>query len=81
MNKNEIQAGTTADKCTAADNSTSASLVQNGLLGDVLSFVEFERTCKKEIRGGVMMYDVKGHYKWLTANELSNWYFRRLNIP
>lgn len=32
MNKNEISAGTAADKRTAADLSTSASLEQNGLL-------------------------------------------------
>ena len=32
MNKNELLAGTAADNCNAADNGTSASLVQNGML-------------------------------------------------
>jgi hypothetical protein len=47
MNKNEIQAGTTADKCTAADNSTSASLEQNGLLSAALSVEEGNKLIAK----------------------------------
>lgn len=43
MNKNELSAGTAADKRTTADNSTSASLVQNGMLcvraGDIVEFI------------------------------------------
>lgn len=35
MNKNELQAGTAADKRNTADSIPSASLVQNGVLGDV----------------------------------------------
>jgi hypothetical protein len=35
MQNNELKAGTEADKRTTADNGTSASLVQNGVLGDV----------------------------------------------
>ncbi len=34
MNKNEISAGTNDEQRTSADNSTSASLEQNGMLGE-----------------------------------------------
>jgi hypothetical protein len=36
MNKKELQAGTKDDKRTTADNSSSASLEQNGLLSDAV---------------------------------------------
>src|SRR5690348_3120720 len=35
MNKNELKAETNDEQCTTADNSRSASLVQNGLLAEV----------------------------------------------
>lgn len=38
------------------------------------SFIEWVDSLKTEIRGGVVMYDVKGHYKWLTQSELFNYY-------
>jgi hypothetical protein len=41
MNKNNSSAGTAADKCTAAENGTSASLAQNGML----SAADFEKKC------------------------------------
>lgn len=69
MNKNEIQAGTAADKRTTADNSTSASLEQNGLLGDVLvldvpngsynfSITEWDDFNEEH----TLRYDVQTHY-------------------
>jgi len=38
------------------------------------SFFEFEKTIKKEQRGGKIMYDVKGQYKWLTLTELFDYW-------
>lgn len=40
MNKNELLAGTEADKRTTADSIPSASLVQNGLLGEGYEVVQ-----------------------------------------
>jgi len=42
MNKRELSAGTTDEQRTAADNSTSASLEQNGLLSAAFSFDELK---------------------------------------
>lgn len=73
MNKNEIQAGTAADKCTAADNRTSASLEQNGLLGDVwfMSDRPFAAhpigTKAKAIGGGYWIKNERG-WKWCTGS-------------
>lgn len=44
---------------------------------DLLDFVEFEKQQIKSNRGGVEMYDVKGHYKYLTLSELVDYYFKR----
>lgn len=38
------------------------------------NFIHFERDTKRQLRGGVVMYDVKGHYKWLTLSELFNYW-------
>lgn len=35
-------------------------------ISKVSSFMEFEKTCKKDMFGGVEMYDVKGYYKLLS---------------
>jgi len=43
----------------------------------VLSFLDFEKSCKKEKRGGIEMYDVKGHYKWMSLTELYEYYFKK----
>lgn len=58
---------------------TETAISSNGVLCDVSSFMEFEKSCKKEIRGGTEMYDVKGHYKWLSLSELFK-YWRERNI-
>ena len=39
-------------------------------VGDVKAFIEYRDFINKELRGGVMMYDAKDHYKWLTEAEL-----------
>lgn len=28
----------------------------------------------KDVRGGELMYDVRGHYKWLSGDELFTYY-------
>jgi hypothetical protein len=33
-----------------------------------------ENELYSEIRGGILMYDVKGHYKWLNESELLTYY-------
>jgi len=37
-------------------------------------FIEFEKSCPRENRGGTIMYDVKGHYKWLSLSELFSYW-------
>ena len=38
------------------------------------AFLEFESNQKKSIRGGVEMYDIKGHYKFLSLSELFDYW-------
>lgn len=37
---------------------------------DIKAFIEYRDIQHKELRGGVMMYDVKDQHKWLTESEL-----------
>lgn len=46
-------------------------------LSTIQSFLEFEKEQKKTMRGNIEMYDIKGHHKYLTFNELFNWYVSR----
>lgn len=39
-------------------------------MNQLLNFLDFESKQPKSIRGGVEMYDVKSHYKYLTLSEL-----------
>lgn len=39
-------------------------------------FIDFEKNQTKSIRCGITMYDVKGHYKYLTTSELVDYYFK-----
>lgn len=41
-------------------------------MNQLQSFIDYERTCKKEVRGGQTYYDIHGHYKYLTLIELFN---------
>jgi len=45
----------------------------------VKEFIEWRKGIQSEIRGGQLMFDVKGHYKWLTSEELLNYYFKLSN--
>lgn len=47
-------------------------------LSTIQSFLEFEKEQKKTMRGNIEMYDIKGHYKYLTYSELFNWYVSRI---
>lgn len=51
MNKNELQVGTTAEQRTTAESGTSASLEQNGMLGDVpvVPFGKYELKNKSRV--------------------------------
>ena len=42
----------------------------NVLLCTVVSFLNWKEHQNKSIRGGKVMYDVKGHYKYLYEHEL-----------
>lgn len=42
-------------------------------------FIEFEKSCKKELRGEEIMYDIKGQYRYLTLSELFDYYFKTKN--
>ena len=42
----------------------------NMLLCTVVSFMDWKEQQHKSIRGGKVMYDVKGHYKYLYEHEL-----------
>ena len=46
-------------------------------LSTIQSFLYFEKEQKKTLRGNIEMYDIKGHYKYLTFSELFNWYVSR----
>ena len=48
-------------------------------MNSLLNFLDFESKQKKSIRGGVKMYDIKGHYKYLTFSELYEWWCVRQN--
>lgn len=39
-----------------------------------INFLEFEKSLKKENRGGSIMYDLKGHYKYITEKELFDYF-------
>lgn len=42
----------------------------NTVLCTVISFLDWKEQQHKSIRGGKVMYDVKGHYKYLYEHEL-----------
>lgn len=47
---------------------------------DILqNFLDFESKQPKSIRSGIEMYDVKGHYKYLTLGELFQYWSVRIN--
>ena len=41
------------------------------------NFVDFEKSQTKTERGGRTMYDVKGHYKYLTLSDLFEYFMNR----
>ena len=45
----------------------------------IADFIEWKNGLQKEIRGGVLMFDVKGHYKWLSENELFDYYISSID--
>ena len=48
-------------------------------MSHLLNFLDFVNETPKSIRGGVEMYDVKGHYKYLTLSELFEYWSVRTN--
>lgn len=42
------------------------------------SFLNFKDNQQISIRGGETMYDVKGHYKYLTLSELFYYYIKTI---
>ena len=47
---------------------------KNITMNKLESFIDFEKYQKKVMRGDIEMYDIKGHYEYLTFNELFDWY-------
>lgn len=45
---------------------------------DLFNYLEFRATQKKVILGGAEMYDVFGHYKYLSESELIDYYFKKI---
>lgn len=41
-------------------------------------FIDFENNQTKTNRGGIVMYDVKGHYKYLSLAELFDYWKSRI---
>jgi hypothetical protein len=64
MQKNEQKARTAADKCTTADNSTSASLVQNGVLAEVPVRIQRSRQHKQVSPNGLPIVYVGRGTRW-----------------
>jgi len=38
------------------------------------AFISWRDKLRKEIRGGILMYDVPKHYKWLDESQLFTYY-------
>lgn len=38
------------------------------------NFINWKNSIRKELRNGVIMFDVPKHYKWLTETELFEYY-------
>lgn len=64
---------------STTDKGTNKNMDSNLVLCDVLAFIEFEKSCKQEMRGGILMYDIKGCHRWLTLEGLFK-YWRGKNI-
>jgi len=43
-------------------------------INDVISFFEWKELQTTSIRGNEIMYDIKGYYKYLTENEIFDYY-------
>lgn len=41
----------------------------------VLQFIQWRNRLKSETRGGVIMYDIPGYYKWVTEQEAVTFFF------
>lgn len=46
---------------------------------DLFNYLEFRDVQKKVILGGTEMYDIFGHYKYLSESELIDYYFKKYN--
>jgi hypothetical protein len=47
-------------------------------MNKLIGFLEFESNQLKSERGGMILYDVKGHYKYLTFSELLDYYIKNI---
>lgn len=50
------------------DKEESIELIKN--------FINWKENLKSEKRGGILMYDIKGHYKWLYEFEIADYFFK-----
>jgi len=48
--------------------------INDYILSTANDFISWKNELYSEIRGGSLMYDVKGHYKWLNESELLTYY-------
>ena len=78
MNKKELSAGTTADKCTAVESLTSARLAQNGMLAEVPVRIQRSRQHKQVSPNGLPIVYVGRPGKWgnpfKVVGEVGHWF-------
>lgn len=48
--------------------------LDNYISSVVNDFICWKNELYSEIRGGILMYDIKGYYKWLNESELLTYY-------
>lgn len=76
---NDMFVDWTESKNIYAGGSIKPLLDEENLERDnTLSFLGWRDLQKKENRGGEVMYDIKGHHKWLTEGELFGYWKTRI---
>ena len=53
-------------------------MIANNCENFFLSYLEWKENIRKIKRGDENMYDVKGHYKYLSENELLDYYLEKV---
>jgi len=59
---------------TIKENKNMDIKLDNYISSVVNDFICWKNELYSEIRGGILMYDIKGYYKWLNESELLTYY-------